>query len=333
MNIGIVGSGSWGVALGTVLTNNKHEVLFLCNQEIQKDEINSKHTLEIYAPGIDLGNHVKATSSYKELLAFASTIVIVVPSAAIEDVINKLRSEKIHNATLVIATKGLIHKETINEFIRHKLDVRKNNIKISILSGPSFAKFVLEKKITCVVSASKKMETAKEVAELFFNNYFRVYLSTDVNGVEFCGGFKNVIALGAGMLDGRGEGSNARAALISRGLFEMSKYARIFNVKKDTLYGLTGVGDLVLTATDMTSRNYSLGYYLGKGMPFEEALIKVKTTAESIVTIKELYEISIENKIDSPIIQTIYGVLYVHKSIDECLAILMNRAARNEFSE
>ncbi len=330
MNIGIIGSGSWGVALGTVLTSNGHDVLFLCHQEVQKEEINSKHTLEIYAPGVDLGSHVKATSSYKELLSFSNILILVVPSAAIEDVINKLILENIKDATLVIATKGLIHKETINEFIRHKIDVKKRNIKITILSGPSFAKFVLAKKITCVVSASKEIEVAKKIADLFINNYFRVYLSTDVNGVEFCGGFKNVIALGAGMLDGRGEGSNARAALISRGLYEMSKYGEIFNVKKDTLYGLTGVGDLVLTATDMTSRNYSLGYYLGQGIPLEEALIKVKTTAESIVTIKELYEISIDNKIDSPIIKTIYGVLYLGKSIDECLAILMNRSTKTE---
>lgn len=330
MNIGIIGSGSWGVALATVLVKNGHHVLFLSHKEEQRDEINQFHTLNQYAPGINLGENVSATLDYNELVKFSKFIILVVPSAAIEEVIQNLFKTGLKDSVLIIATKGLIHKETINEFIVKNFDLKKNNIKISILSGPSFAKFVLEEKITCVVSASKELGIAREVANLFNNNYFRVYLSTDVNGVEFCGGFKNVIALGAGMLDGRGEGSNARAALISRGLYEMSKYAQIFKIKKETLYGLTGVGDLVLTATDMTSRNYSLGFYLGQGMNINDALIKVKTTAESIVTVKDLYEISVQNNLDSPIIKTIYGLLYDDKSIDECLTILMNRSTKTE---
>lgn len=330
MNIGIIGSGSWGVALATVLIKNNHHVLFLSHSEEQKNEINTFHTLYQYAPGINLGNNVNATTDYNELVQFSKFIVLVVPSAAIEEVIQNLFRTGVHDSIFVIATKGLIHKETINEFIVNNFDIKKNNIKISILSGPSFAKYVLEEKITCVVSASKELGIAREVANLFNNCYFRVYLSTDVNGVEFCGGFKNVIALGAGMLDGKGEGSNARAALISRGLYEMSKYSSIFKIKKETLYGLTGVGDLVLTATDMTSRNYSLGYYLGQGMNINDALIKVKTTAESVVTVKDLYEISVQNKLDSPIIKTIYELLYENKSIDECLSILMNRSTKTE---
>jgi len=330
MNIGIIGAGSWGIALASVLSDNGHNVLLLAHKEEIKAEINNNHTLYAYAPTVKLSKCIKATTSYEELLKFSSTLVLVTPSKAISEVMSHLKDLDFQDGTLIIATKGLVGKKTITTYIDELMDVKSRKINLVVLSGPSFSRYVLSKKITCVTVASTNNEKCLEVSKLFHNVYFRVYLSNDVNGVEFCGGFKNVIALGAGLLDGYEEGSNARAALISRGLYEMSKYSKVFQIEKETLYGLAGVGDLVLTATDMTSRNYSLGHYLGKGYSLEEALKIVKTTAESIVTVKDLYEISQEYAIDSPIISSIYAIVYLNTSPREELDLLMSRTIKSD---
>ena len=325
--VSILGCGNWGLALATVLSNNEDDVLIYARNQDEVSEINDFHTCEKYLGSMKLKENIKATNYLFDAIKDTDFIIIALPVSVIEEVLLRITPSKVKDKTFIIASKGMYKGETIFELV-HKI-FKSNDI--AILSGPSFSKYVLEKKISCVVSAANKLSVAKEVQMLFHNSYFRVYTSSDYKGVEFCGAMKNVIALGAGIIEGYGAGSNARAALISRGLHEMNKYKIAIGIRKDTIFGLTGVGDLVLTATDRTSRNYSLGFYLGQGKSLEDAKILVKSTAESINTLKEIYKISTKHGIDSPIIKTLYQIIYENQPIEIAVKLLMNRKAKNEF--
>ncbi|MGP1413802.1 MAG: NAD(P)H-dependent glycerol-3-phosphate dehydrogenase [Bacillales bacterium] len=324
--IGIIGAGSWGLALGTVLINNKNTVKFLTNEEDVCFKFNEsrkclKYTGDIYY------NDASMTLCYDELLDFSNTLLISVPSHAINNVVENLKNKQLSELNLIIATKGFIDNELITDYLYNNLKHIKN-LNIAILSGPSFSKYVLDKKVTCVVVSSLNQEYALKVLKYFNNDYFRIYLSNDIKGVQFCGAFKNAIALGAGIIEGSNQGLNARAALISRGLNEMKKFKDIYKMNENTIYGLAGVGDLVLTATDTTSRNYFLGVNLGRGLSIDESLKIVKTTAESIYTIKNLYNIAKCNKLDCPIIYTLYSIIYENMTIEKAIKELMSRSIK-----
>ena len=331
MKIGVIGSGAWGLALSTVLVDNGHKVKVYARNPLELNSINKNHTQNKAFEDIKLSEKIIAVSSIKETIFDAEAILFAVPSAYAYDVICEVNEILDHKVYVFNATKGLdlTHNSTMQKLIRDNLNPQ-NVLGISSILGPGFAKEVILKNITAVCAASYDLNYAKFTQQVFSNSYFRVYAMSDVIGAEIGTSLKNAMAIGSGVLRGLGYGENSKSALVTRGLAEITRFGVAFGAKPETFLGLTGVGDLILTCNSKESRNFRAGYQIGQDDTAEIFLKNNKMTVEGIGAIRAVYEIAKENKIDMPIIEALYDVVYLVAKPSDVVDKLMNRPLRRE---
>ncbi|MEK6189446.1 MAG: NAD(P)H-dependent glycerol-3-phosphate dehydrogenase [Carnobacterium alterfunditum] len=329
--VAVLGAGSWGTALAMVLEENGNDVRLWSHKAKQADEINLKHTNKLYLPSAVLAENIRATSHIEEAIKDVEVIVFVIPTKAIREVAKTIAPLLTKPTVIVHASKGLeqeSHKR-ISEILEEEIPESKRQA-VVVLSGPSHAEEVAVKDLTTITAASTNKEAAKVVQDLFMNDYFRVYTNNDIIGVELGAALKNIIAVGAGALQGLGYGDNAKAALMTRGLAEISRLGVAFGADPMTFLGLSGVGDLIVTCTSVHSRNWRAGHMLGKGNSLKEVLESMGMVVEGIATTKAAYELAEQKEIEMPITAAIYEVLYNGANVEDIIVSLMKRDGKSE---
>lgn len=329
-NVTVLGAGSWGTALGIVLADNNHHVKLWTHRPEQAKAINNTHKNEKYLE-IMIPEEIKAFHDLEEAIKDSEAIIIVVPTKAIRDVCAQLNSILKHSPVIIHATKGIEPDsfKRVSEIISEELD-RYNYEDIVVLSGPSHAEEVARRQPTTVTVSSVNNKLAKYAQDLFINEAFRVYTSTDVIGIELGGALKNIIALGAGISDGLGFGDNAKAALLTRGLAEIARLGTSLGANPLTFLGLPGVGDLVVTCTSAHSRNWRAGNLLGRGQSLPQVLDQMGMAVEGVRTTKAAYQLASKKNVEMPITSGLYEVLFNNKNPKEVVENLMNRDKREE---
>lgn len=329
--VAILGPGSWGTALSQVLNDNGHDVRLWGNIPAQIDEINTEHTNKHYFKDIVLDEKIKATLDLREALADVDAVLFVVPTKVTRLVAKQVAEVLDHKVVVMHASKGLepgTH-ERLSTILEEEIpaDLRSEVI---VVSGPSHAEETIVRDITLITAASKDIEAAKYVQSLFSNHYFRLYTNTDVVGVETAGALKNIIAVGAGALHGLGYGDNAKAAVITRGLAEITRLGVKLGADPLTYSGLSGVGDLIVTGTSVHSRNWRAGDALGRGEKLEDIERNMGMVIEGISTTKVAYEIAQELGVYMPITSAIYKSIYEGADIKESILGMMSNEFRSE---
>lgn len=324
--ISIIGSGSWGVALAIHLAKLGNKVKMWSFSEEEKNLINNEKKCK-FLPNINLPDGIECTTSYEEAIKGSEMIIHVTPSKFTRDTVKQYK-KYVEKQPIIICSKGFEKESllTLDEVIQEEIP----NIKIAVLSGPSHAEEVSIEVPTVLVVASKYDSILKLVQDTFISNKMRIYTSRDVKGVELGGALKNIIAFCAGVAAGIGLGDNAFAALITRGLAELSRLGVALGGQKDTLYGLSGLGDLIVTCLSEHSRNRRAGKLIGEGKTLEETKKEVGMTIESIDNIEVAYELGKLHGIEMPIVEAVYGILYKNLKPEEAADMLMNRARKNE---
>lgn len=329
----VLGAGSWGTALAIVLDDNGHDVRIWTHRKEQADLINSTHKNEKYLE-IMIPEKITAYDNLEESIQGAETIVIVVPTKAMRDVCRQLNSVLRHSVTIVHASKG-IEPESLKRVSEIISEEMKNYSyeDVVVLSGPSHAEEVAKRQPTTVTVSSLNNDNAELIQDMFINESFRVYTSTDIIGIELGGALKNIIALGAGISDGLGYGDNAKAALITRGLAEITRIGTSLGANPLTFLGLPGVGDLVVTCTSKHSRNWRAGNLLGRGNKLDEVLEQMGMVVEGVRTTEAAYQLAEQQQVEMPITEGIYDILFNHKQPKEIVGNLMNRNKREEMDD
>jgi len=323
----ILGDGSWGTTLAILLFEKGCQLtLWSCDAEYA-DFLDKKRENIKFLPSISIPDGIKITASLNSALENKDFIIIAVPSVYFRSVVKKIKLAA-NNTIFVSVAKGIeIERfKRASEIISEEL----GEVNIGVLSGPTIAYDVVNKKPSSAVAASLSKETAVKIQELFFTPYFRIYTSCDVIGVELGGALKNIIALAAGICDGLSLGDNAKAALLSRGLAEIIRFGKFFKARPETFFGLSGLGDMVTTCFSSKSRNRSLGEKIGRGMNLKKTLEDMNMIAEGVYTAKAVYEFSKQHGIDMPIVEQIYQVLYEDKSPRDAVSELMLRQPKPE---
>lgn len=328
MNIAILGAGSWGIALSCVLSEKNSVTLW----SYSKDEIKKlKETggNEKILPGITLPKNILFEASLEKAVIKSDIVLFAVPSFAIRETARKARSFFNEKKIAVCAAKGL-EDETFLTLCEVISQVLPKNIRVCALSGPTHAEEVSRGIPTTVVVASKDRKTAQTVQKSFMCDNFRVYVSDDPKGVELGAAIKNVIALCAGITDGCGYGDNLKAALMTRGIYEISRLGMAMGGKRETFMGLSGIGDLIVTATSIHSRNRRCGILIGKGLSYDEATKEVGMVVEGIKCLKAVYNASRKFNVDMPIIKEAYRVVFENKNPKQSVLELMARDMKYE---
>lgn len=323
-------AGSWGTALAMVLADNGHDVRLWARSEQQVTEINEQRENSRFLPGVRLPDGVHATSNMEEAVKDAEAVILASPSKAMREVAHALRAYWHPEMLCIHATKGM-EIDTLKRMstvIAEELGCEET--KIGVICGPSHAEEVARRRPTTIVVASANEEAAQRAQSLLMNAYFRVYTNRDVLGAELAGAFKNIIALGAGMSDGLEYGDNAKAALLTRGLAEITRVGTEMGANPLTFSGLAGVGDLVVTATSKHSRNWRAGYMLGQGMPLQEVLDSMGMVVEGIRTTDAAHRISQKYNVQMPIAEQLYHVLFEGLDPKTAVEALMGRGPKTE---
>ncbi len=328
MKIGILGAGSWGIALTALLSGNGHDVTVW---SIDKDEIamlNEYREHKTKLPGVIIDNTVKFTTSVEEACLDAEILVMVVPSPFIRSTAKTIAPYVKEEQIIVNVSKGIEEESlmTLTEVISSEIP----DATVAVLSGPSHAEEVGRRMPTTVVTGASEESVANLIQDTFMSDFFRVYTSPDVIGIELGGALKNVIALAAGMADGLGCGDNTKAALITRGISEISRLGIAMGGKMETFAGLSGIGDLIVTCASKHSRNRSAGYLIGQGKTYKEALEEVKMVVEGVYSAKAAMLLSKKYNIDMPIVETINKVLFEDLSAKEAMNSLLSRTKTAE---
>ncbi|MGZ6143360.1 MAG: NAD(P)H-dependent glycerol-3-phosphate dehydrogenase [Myxococcales bacterium] len=333
MRAAVIGGGSWGSALASVLAHNGHDVIVWCHEEEVAIALSEKHENPRYLPGMPLGEKVTGTHDLAQALAGAELVVAVNPSHVTREVMQRAAPHLPKATPIVCATKG-IENETLLTMYEVLEDVLPAELHpyITCLSGPSFAKETVQRMPTAVVVASPWEKLAQKVQRVFSNDYFRVYTSADVAGVELGGSLKNVCAIAAGISDGMGFGSNTRAAIMTRGLAELVRLSIKKGANPITLSGLAGMGDLVLTCTGELSRNRTVGLALGRGQKLKDVLAGMNQVAEGVRTAKSVHDLSAKLSVEMPLHEAIYKILYEDLHPKAALQSLTSRELKSEFS-
>ena len=330
-SIAILGAGSWGTALALLLAEKGLKVrLWVHGRETYQSLIEHRENI-YYLPGIKLSPNVFPTQSFAQALERQPDVLIVVPSHGYRMVLKQAMPYLKPNCHIISATKGIENQTLLTMSEVTKQVLRGFSYTYTVLSGPSFAKEVIQHLPTAVTIASSYQEAALHAQKLFSTPYFRTYTHHDVLGVELGGALKNVMAIAAGVCDGLRLGHNARAALITRGLMEMIRLGVSLGAESKTFAGLSGLGDLVLTCTSCLSRNYTVGKRLGKGESIREILFSMRMVAEGIKTTHSAYFLSQREKIEMPITSEVYAILYQGKSPLQGLKDLLSRTLKREF--
>ncbi|MDM8266030.1 NAD(P)H-dependent glycerol-3-phosphate dehydrogenase [Limosilactobacillus pontis] len=332
--VAVLGAGSWGSVLANLLVDNGHEVELWSRDQDQVDRLNKDHVNPAYMKDFTYSSKLHATTNMKAAVKGADVILIVIPTKGIRQVAHKLNgvlADLDQRSLIVHATKGLEQNtyKRPSEMIKEEIDPKYRR-DIVVLSGPSHAESVAIKDMTAVTAACANLADAEKVQKLFSNSYFRVYTNDDVIGAEFGAALKNIIAIGAGALQGLGYHDNARAALITRGLAEIRRLGVAFGANPMTFIGLSGVGDLVVTATSKNSRNWRAGYQLGQGQKLDDVINNMGMVIEGVYTTKAAYELSKKRQVRMPITDALYRVLYEGEDIKTAISQLMSRDLTSE---
>ena len=325
-NIAIIGSGSWGVALGIHLAKLGNKIKIWSFMQEEADLINNEKKCK-FLPEINLPEGIYCTTSYEEAIKDSEIILHVTPSKFTRNTVKEYK-KYVTNQTVVICTKGF-EKETLSsldEVFKQEIP----NVKLAVLSGPSHAEEVSKAVPTAMVIASEDEEIANKLRDIFMNENLRVYTSKDVKGVELGGALKNIIAFCAGVAAGIGLGDNTFAALITRGLCEISRLGVALGGKYETFYGLTGLGDLIVTCLSEHSRNRTAGKLMGQGKTLEEARNQTGMVIEGVDNIEVAYELAKRYNVDMPIVNAVYDMLYNNLSPKEGVTRLMTRDKKAE---
>ena len=325
-NIAIIGSGSWGVALAIYLAKQGKKVKIWSFAKEEADLINNEHKCK-FLPNITLPEGIECTLSYEEAIKDSEIILHVTPSKFTRSIVKEYK-KFVTNQPIIICSKGFEKDslKTLDEVIEEEMP----EAKIGVLSGPSHAEEVSIGVPTVLVVASKNEDVLEMVQKDFMSKDLRIYTSKDVKGVELGGALKNIIAFCAGTAAGIGLGDNSFAALITRGLTEISRLGIALGGEKDTFYGLSGLGDLIVTCLSEHSRNRKAGKLIGQGKTLEETKKEVGMTIESIDNIEVAYELAKINNIEMPIVQMVYDVLYNKLDPKKAVEILMTRERKSE---
>ena len=331
MKIGFIGSGAWASALANVVSDNNHETIVYGINKEEIDDININHKNSKFFNDAKLNENIKATLNLEEAVSESDVIVIAVPSHQIRNVLSQIEPKLDSNPIIVNVSKGFDSQTHKRLSLVIKENVNNEKIKgIVTLIGPSYASEVVNRLYTAVCAVSKDKESSRVVQQIFSNNYFRVYTNDDEVGAEIGAGIKNVIALASGILQGLGYKDNSRATLITRGLAEITRYGLANGANQKTFLGLTGIGDLFLTCSSFTSRNFSSGVEIGKADGAKEFLEKNTKTVEGIYACKIIHDSALELGIDMPITNAVYDVVYNNKKPSEIIVQLMNRKLKEE---
>lgn len=327
----VIGAGSWGTALGLVLARKGHDVTLWERDEKIAKTLQEERENKRLLPGIIFPENLNVTNELNGLLKGVKYVVLSVPSQALRSVIEKISSQIEENTILINTAKGIEVKsgETLSEVIKEEIK-GKYHKNIVILSGPTHAEEVALEIPTAIVAAGES-EKAKAVQELFNTDRFRVYMSTDILGVELGGAVKNCLAIGAGIADGMGYGDNAKAALVTRGITEMIRFGKALGANEMTFSGLTGIGDLIVTCGSKHSRNRFVGEELGKGRKIDDILANMIMVAEGVATVKAIHEKIKSLNISMPIVESIYDIIYEGADPKEKVKELMTRELKEEF--
>ena len=325
----VLGSGGWGSAIAILLASKGNSVKLWSFLEEETKELTEYKENKRYLPGIEFPENVEFLSDMEAAVKDAEIIVSAVPSKGVRTTAASLAKYiNVRKQILVSVSKGLdadTHKR-LSEVIKENIP----DVRLAILSGPSHAVEVARKMATTNVVAADEKKIAEKVQDLFMCDFFRVYISDNMAGVEYGGALKNVIALSAGIADGLGLGDNAKAALMTRGMTEIARLGVKMGAKMETFFGLSGMGDLIVTCTSMHSRNRRAGILIGQGKTAEEAINEVKMVVEGVPAALAGYKLAKKAKIDMPITTEVYKIVFENKSAKEAVQGLMTRKKRHE---
>ncbi len=327
--IAVLGAGSWGTALALLLARNGRTALLWGNDAARLARLEHERQNSVYLPGFSFPANLHVRNSLADVTKSTSRFLVAVPSHAFRATLAALKPLLPADAVLAWATKGL-EPGSGRLLSQAAQEVLGRDASLAVISGPSFAREVALNLPTALTVAAENEKAAEEVASWLRNERVRVYTSRDVAGVQLGGAIKNVMAIAAGISDGLGFGANARAALITRGLAELTRLGVAMGGQKETFMGLTGAGDLILTCTDNTSRNRRVGLALGQGRKLPEILAELGQEAEGVATARELYQLAKKCSVDMPITEQVYRVLYENLAPQAAVEVLLRREPRQE---
>ena len=326
--IGVIGAGSWGTALAWLLTNNGHEVTLWSHREEDARLLQKERENKSKLPGVIFQENLQVTGDLKSSVEDKEVLVLAVPSPAVRSTSQKMKSYIRKNQLIVNVAKGVEAESllTMSQMIEQVIP----QANVAVLSGPSHAEEVGKGLPTTCVIGAKEKQTAEYLQEIFMSSVFRVYTSPDILGIELGAALKNVIALAAGVADGMGYGDNTKAALITRGIAEISRLGIAMGARAETFFGLSGIGDLIVTCASVHSRNRKAGYLMGKGYTMQEAMDEVKMVVEGVHSAKAALSLSEKYNVEMPIIMEVNKVLFENKKAADAVNELMLRMKKDE---
>lgn len=326
--VSVMGAGAWGIALARVLKNNGNDVTIWSKLEKEVNMLKNERENSISLPGIKLQDDIKITNDIREAAEGMDIIIMSVASRFTRQVAAAMKDMVREGQIIVNVSKGIEDESfmTLTDVIKDELPC----VEVAALSGPSHAEEVGKEIPTSVVVGAYSKETAEKIQNIFMNNVFRVYTSPDVLGIELGGSLKNVIALAAGMADGVGCGDNTKAALITRGIAELSRLGLKMGADERTLGGLSGIGDLIVTCASMHSRNRRAGILIGQGKTPDEAMTEVKAVVEGVYSAKAAYNLAKKYNVSMPIVEQVNKVLFEGKDVKRAILDLMGREKKSE---
>ncbi|HSD62480.1 MAG TPA: NAD(P)H-dependent glycerol-3-phosphate dehydrogenase, partial [Ignavibacteriaceae bacterium] len=327
----VLGAGGWGTTLAVLLHYNGHNVTLWEYDKTYAKILEKNRENKNFLPGINIPNEIRITHDLDEAAHQQNMIVLAVPSQFLRGVINEIIPSSLRNSIIVSVAKGIENKSllTMTQMLKQlipSIDLRQ----VGVISGPSHAEEVSRRIPTAVVAASMNVETTKTIQATFITSYFRVYGSTDVLGVELGGAFKNVIAIGAGIIDGAGFGDNTKAAIMTRGIAEISRLGIAMGAQPETFAGLSGMGDLIVTCMSRHSRNRYVGEQIGAGKTLKQILKSMKMVAEGVETSRSASMLADKYKIETPITNEVYKILFEDKDPVKATTDLMTRDMKME---
>ncbi len=331
MKISVLGAGGWGTTLAILLHYNGHDVTLWEYDKHYAKVLSKIRENSTFLPGIKIPGEINITHELEESTDKRNLIVLAVPSQFLRSVVKEIKERDVKNSLLVSVAKGIEKKTllTMSQMLKEVIPSLSDD-QVGVLSGPSHAEEVSRRIPTAVVAASKSIETSKSIQAAFMTSYFRVYSSTDVLGVELGGAFKNVIAIGAGIIDGAKFGDNTKAAIMTRGVAEIARLGVAMGAYPETFSGLSGMGDLIVTCMSRHSRNRYVGEQIGAGKKLNEVLKSMDMIAEGVETSRSASQLSKQLGVETPITDEVYKILFEDKDPVKATTDLMTRDMKTE---